>query len=110
MAETIPGGAYLRSDGKSVVDANGHALGHLVVEKGRIVPRDKALRAGQREPEPVGERLPDDFPGIKHLRLAGYETRASLVGLSRAELIAFDGIGEVTADRILEELAQLPLI
>ncbi|MBX3056502.1 MAG: hypothetical protein KF770_08525 [Anaerolineae bacterium] len=108
MAETIPGGAYLRSDGKSVVDANGHALGHLVVEKGRIVPKDKALRAAQREPEV--ERLPDEFPGVKLLRLAGYETRASLVGLSRAELIAFDGIGEVTADRILEELAQLPPI
>lgn len=54
-------------------------------------------------PAPVVESdLPEDFPGRKELIVAGYATWASVTDLDRAGLIALKGIGEKTADAILE--------
>lgn len=52
--------------------------------------------------EPVESDLPEDFPGRAALIAAGFATWASVADLDRNELIALKGIGEKTADAILE--------
>ncbi len=107
MATTIPGGAYIRVDGRTVVNANGQPLPNLTVQKGHKIVETKQAKGAANQ---NSEALPKEFPGLKDLKAAGYETYASLQGVSRQALIDLDGIGEVTADRILEALAQLPLL
>lgn len=51
---------------------------------------------------PVESDLPEDFPGRDSLIAAGFATWASVTDLDRAGLIALKGIGEKTADAILE--------
>jgi hypothetical protein len=63
-----------------------------------------AAPAKGEAPKPDPDALPEGFPGHKVLTEAGHTTFTAVRGLSRDDLIALDGIGEKTADAILEEL------
>lgn len=51
--------------------------------------------------------LADDFPGVDELRSAGYTTYSDVIALSKNDLTAIKGIGNVTADVILKDLREL---
>lgn len=77
--------------------------------KGLTVPSENAQES-EEDPEPTEDdpqALPADFPGLKALVAAGVATLADLEGKTRDDLIALEGIGATTADRILEALAAL---
>lgn len=53
------------------------------------------------------DQLPEDFPARKQLIANGIKTREQLGALTKGDLVAMEGIGDVTADRILEARADL---
>ncbi len=83
-------------------------------EKGKLyrpgthsLPRELAQKWGYvQESSGSAETtaLPDDFPGRQHLIAQQFGTIEAVRTLSRDQLIALQGIGETTADRILEAL------
>lgn len=75
-----------------------------VAERIRVA-RERAAEARARVAAgPAGE-LPAGFPGLRALAAAGVGTYEAARPLTRAELIALDGVGERTADAILAALA-----
>lgn len=93
MAETIKGGIY--RDGDRFVNANGEEVD--ASKAGEM----KAAESGA----PLGpDELPADFPGREALAEAKLTTYAAVRPLSRDLLIELKGIGEKTADAILDAL------
>lgn len=67
---------------------------------------EQAESEPEPEPSPEPTALPESFPGYEELVLAGFDTYESLNGVTQDELMEINGIGKVTASRILEALAE----
>ena len=80
----------------------GEPVVETVVEPETIVVPDFLAPVADPVEEPVVESdLPEDFPGRAALIAAGYTTWESLVDKTYDDLIAINGIGDVTANKIL---------
>lgn len=69
-----------------------------------VVPVEPVVPSFLAPVEPVVSDLPEDLPGRDLLIAGGILTWESLVDKTKEDLIAINGIGSVTADKILTVL------
>ena len=102
MAKTVKGGKYqIRRRGKVLtVNANGEVIEDAESEKSG---KPKQQNRGQAKKQARADEIPDDFRHAKLLRKVGIKDRNALRKATREELIQKEGIGEVTADEIIED-------
>lgn len=65
-----------------------------------------SLWQSKQESEP-GTPLPDDFPSLDELAVAGYTTKEDLVGADSQELISYVRLSRNDAERVIAAYAAL---
>lgn len=92
-----------RAFGPGVHDIEDPEVARRLIVRGAFeVTGDEGEEAEVAPAAAGADDLPEDFPARKQLIANGIKTRAQLGALTKAELVAMEGIGDVTADRIIE--------
>lgn len=85
-------------------------IGYLLSPRGQAVVDAGLAAPRERDPLPVGTRLPKlGAPATRALRAAGITTLEQVAVLTGAELTAMHGVGPIAVDRLREALSQAGL-
>lgn len=92
-------------DLRTQIDEYAQRVDELIAQQNEPIDTEPSEGVAElKEPaKPTGEPIPDDFPGAAHLRDAGI-TMIKDIPRSESYLRGIDGIGAVTAGKILEAL------